>query len=134
MSQTKLSQFAGEKYLCLESFRRSGEGIKTPLWFVESDGLLYVYSLTNAPKVRRVRSNPQVRVAPCDFRGGIKGEWLDATATLLDGEAAARAHTLLTRKYGLMKRIGDLFSKWKRRSRTAMAIRLDDKRERPTER
>ncbi|MEP7273222.1 MAG: PPOX class F420-dependent oxidoreductase [Acidobacteriota bacterium] len=126
MSQSKLSQFSGETYLCLESFRKSGEGIKTPLWFVESDGLLYVYSLTQAAKVRRVRNNPHVRVVPCNIRGRVKGKWLDATATLLDEEAGAKAHELLTRKYGLIKRIGDLFSKWRRRSRTAMAIRIDE--------
>ena len=126
MSETKLSQFTGEDYLCLESFRKNGEGVKTPLWFAESEGLLYVYSLTSAAKVRRVRNNPRVRVVPCNFRGSVKGEWLDATATLLDGAADSKAHDLLTRKYWLAKRIGDLISKWRRRSRTAMAIRIDD--------
>lgn len=128
MSPNKPSQFENEKYISLESFRKNGEGIRTPVWFVESDGLLFIYSLANAAKVRRVRNNPRVRVAPCDMRGAFKdgaGEWVDGTATILDQAAGARAHVLLTRKYGWMKRIGDLFSRWRKRTRVAMAIRLD---------
>lgn len=121
----KLVQFRNENYLSLESFRRSGEGIRTPVWFVESDGLIFIYSLANAGKVKRVRNNPKVRIAPCDFRGGVKGSWVDALATILDEESATRAHQLLTKKYGWMKRIGDLFSRLRKRTRVTLAIRPD---------
>jgi len=123
MVANQLANFRNENYLSLESFRKSGEGIRTPVWFAESDGLLYIYSLASAAKVRRVRNNPNVRIAPCDFRGGVTGSWIDGIATILDEQAAARAHVLLTKKYGLMKRIGDLFSRWRKRARVTMAIR-----------
>ena len=123
MVANKLASFRHEKYLSLESFRKNGEGIRTPVWFAESEGLLYIYSLASAAKVRRVRNNPGVRIAPCDFRGGVTGSWIDATATILDEEGAARAHVLLTKKYGLVKRFGDLFSRWRKRARVTMAIR-----------
>lgn len=118
-----LTQFADESYLSLESFRRSGEAIRTPVWFAESEGLFFIYSLANAGKVKRVRNNPNVRIAPCDFRGAIKGEWVEGIATILDEEGAARAHKLLTKKYGWMKRIGDIFSRWRKRTRVTIAIR-----------
>jgi hypothetical protein len=84
-----------------------------------------VYTLTKTAKVKRVRRNPRVRVAPCDFRGGLKGEWVDATVTILDAAGAARGHQLLDAKYGLLKRIGNLFSRLRGRERTVMSIKLD---------
>ena len=41
MNGDKLAQFAEQKYLNLESFRKNGQGVRTPLWFVEDDGVLY---------------------------------------------------------------------------------------------
>ena len=125
MSQEKLAPFAGEKYLNFESYRQNGAAIRTPLWFAEGDGLLYVYTLSNTAKVKRVRRNPRVRVAPCDFRGRLKGEWVDGTVTILDGASAARGNELLDAKYGLLKRIGNLFSRLRGRERTGMSIKLD---------
>jgi hypothetical protein len=125
MTSNKLAQFSNENYLSLETFRKSGQGVRTPVWFTESNGIVFIYSLASAGKVKRVRNNPTVRIAPCDFRGGLKGTWVDCTATLLDEEAAAEAHVLLTKKYGWMKRIGDLFSRWRKRSRVTIAIRPD---------
>jgi PPOX class probable F420-dependent enzyme len=69
MTSGSLVQFAGEKYLNLESYRKNGTPVQTPLWFVQEGERLYVYSLAKTWKVKRIRRNPQVRVAPCTFRG-----------------------------------------------------------------
>ncbi|MGH9576036.1 MAG: PPOX class F420-dependent oxidoreductase [Terriglobales bacterium] len=92
-----LSQFAGRKYLNLETYRRNGEAVRTPVWFAEDAGVLYIYSLADAGKIKRLRHNPRVRVVPCSFRGDVRGAWVDATARLLDGEAAGRGDQLLDR-------------------------------------
>lgn len=119
------TSFVGEKYLSFESYRKNGAAIRTPMWFAEGDGVLYVYSLADAAKVKRVRNNPRVRIAPCDVRGKVKGEWVDATATILDETGAARGHECLNAKYGWMKRLGDFFSvRVRHRKRAVMAIRL----------
>jgi Pyridoxamine 5'-phosphate oxidase len=55
--------FAG-KYLSLTSFRRDGTGVATPVWFVEADGRLLVETDAGSCKVRRIRRNPQVTLAP----------------------------------------------------------------------
>ena len=125
MNADKLAQFAGQEYLNFESYRKNGQAITTPMWFAEADGLLFVYTLADAAKVSRVRNNPRVRVAPCSLRGGLKGDWVEATATILDKVGADRGHALLRKKYGWKKRLGDLFSRWRRRTRVVMAIRLD---------
>jgi uncharacterized protein len=103
--------FAGQKYLSLESFRKNGQGVATPVWFAEDAGILYVYSEAAAGKIKRIHNNPRVRVAPCDARGRLKGDWMEGTARILEGERAARAEDLLTAKYGLIKRLANFL--WK---------------------
>jgi uncharacterized protein len=125
MSNPKLVQFAGQKYLNLESYRKSGVAVATPVWFAQDGDELYIYSLADAGKVKRIRNNPRARVMPCDFRGGPKGEWVEATARIIDGAEADRAQHLLDKKYGLMKKIGNIYSNIMKRSRAAIAIRLD---------
>jgi uncharacterized protein len=125
MSNDRLAQFAGRKYLNLESYRRNGQGVRTPLWFVEDDGALYFYTVAHSYKVKRIRNNPRVRVAPCDMRGNVEGEWVAATARRLDAAESRHANELLNRKYGLAKRILNFFAKIRGHERAAFAIRLD---------
>lgn len=124
MQKSLLPQFANQKYLSLESYRKDGRGVATPVWFVEDGGLFYVYSLANAGKVKRIRNNPRVRIAPCNIRGVLKGSWVDAEARILDSGGEAIGHKLLNKKYGLMKRIGDVFSKFRKRKRAVIAINV----------
>jgi len=123
----QLAQFANQKYLNFESYRKNGQPVATPMWFAEEDdGVLYVYTLANAGKIKRVRNNPQVRIMPCDVRGNPKGEWVKATARIASGVEAERGHQLLDRKYGLLKQAGNLFSKLLNRQRVVMAIQIDE--------
>jgi uncharacterized protein len=125
MINDKLAQFANQKYLNLESYRRNGQGVRTPLWFVENDGALYFYTVAHSYKVKRIHNNPRVRVAPCDMRGNLKGDWVAATARRL-GEAESRlANELLNRKYGWAKRILNFLAKIRGHERAAFAIKLD---------
>ena len=124
MNTEKMRQFAGQKYLNVETYRKSGAAVATPVWFAEDAGLLYIYSLANAGKVKRIRNNPRVRVMPCDVRGKPKGEWVDGRAQILDAAGAGRAHRLLDKKYGWIKKVGGLYSKIMKRERAAIAIEL----------
>ena len=124
MNVERLSQFADEKYLNLESSRKTGQTVATPVWFAEDGALLYIYSLADAGKVKRIRNNPRVRVTPCDMRGKLKGDWVEARARIVQGAEAAKGHQLLDQKYGLFKKIGNLFSKLMNRERVVIAIEL----------
>jgi uncharacterized protein len=124
MSKTDLAQFTGQKYLSLESYRKDGTPVLTPMWFAESNGVFYVYSLAGAGKVKRIRRNPRVRVAPCSVRGKLNGEWVEATAVILDASGARHGHSLLNQKY-ISKRIGDLFSKLMGRERVVLGVHPD---------
>jgi PPOX class probable F420-dependent enzyme len=121
----KLAQFVNQKYLNLESYRKNGQGVRTPLWFVEDNGMLYFYTVAHSYKVKRIAANPRVRVVPCDARGKVKGEWVDATARRLDAAEARHADDLLNRKYGLFKRTLNFLAKLRGHKRAAFAIHLD---------
>lgn len=124
MNETALGQFANQKYLNLESYRKDGRGVPTPVWFAEEKGILYIYSLADAGKVKRIRNNPHVRIAPCDFRGKLKGTWVGAIAHILDSSGAEHGHGLLNKKYGIAKKIGDFFSRLRKRQRVVIALRV----------
>ena len=103
MPDPKLAEFDGQKYISLETFKKNGQGVKTPIWFVLYKNAFYVYTEADSWKVRRIRNNPRVRVAVCNIRGAIRGTWLDATASLVEGDERLAADTLLDRKYFLKK-------------------------------
>jgi len=123
MATDLTARFAGLNYISLESFRRNGQGVAVPVWFAEENGILYVYSEAASGKVKRIRNNPRVRVAPCDMRGRLKGDWVEATARILEGDEAKRADDLLNAKYSL-KRLFGFLAKLRPRPRAYLAIRL----------
>src|SRR2546422_8878188 len=124
MASPNLTPFVGQKYLNLESVKREGTPVQPPVWFAEEHGVLYVYTLANAGKVKRIRRNPRIRIAPCTMRGTVIGPWVEADATIVDATTAAHGHALLRHKYGWMKRIGDLSSRLLHRERVVIAIRV----------
>lgn len=122
MTQDNLSQFDNAKYLSLETYRKTGSPVQTPVWFAESDGVFYVYTEARAGKVKRIRNNPSVKIVPCDMRGGVKGDWIDATARIEDDAGAMLGQRLLNQKYWT-KRIGDLFSRLAKHRQAIISIR-----------
>jgi PPOX class probable F420-dependent enzyme len=93
------------------------------VWFVAADGKLYVFTAGEAGKVKRLRQSSRARVAPCDSRGGLRGDWQDATARMVtDAAVIARAEAAVRQKYGWQSRMLDLFS---RPQRPVQAPRLD---------
>jgi PPOX class probable F420-dependent enzyme len=123
--QTMDSRLEGQKYISLATFRKSGAAVQTPVWFVEENGVTYIYSLPEAGKVKRIRNNPRVRIAACDMRGKVKGEWIEGKARVLGSKEAEIGNEALIRKYGWMKRVGDFFSKLRKRGRAVIAIELE---------
>ena len=58
----------GARYLNLATFRKNGEEVRTPVWFAEGNGKLYIMTRNDSGKYKRVRNHPQVKVAPCTVR------------------------------------------------------------------
>jgi uncharacterized protein len=118
--------FQQHRYLNLESFRKNGQGVRTPVWFAADPAggapqTLYVYTEADSGKVKRIRRDSRVRIAPCDMRGKLLGDWIEARAEIVQGQEAERGMRLLNAKYA-WKRLFDLFSRLKRRGRVMFAI------------
>ena len=103
---------ATERHISLTTFRRDGSTAATPVWVVSDDGRrLLVWTGADTWKVKRIRQDARVRVAPSDARGRVRGEAFEGTASLLGPDAAALVEPLLRRKYGLQKRGLDAFNR-----------------------
>lgn len=126
-----IAAFTGKKYLNLETFKKNGEGVKTPVWFaadpaanLDSPGAkLYVYTIGVSGKVKRIRNNPRVRIAPSDARGKVLGEWVEARAEIVTGAEAEHGTQLLNRKYFPWKQILAFFALFSRRERIVFVVR-----------
>jgi hypothetical protein len=123
--------FRDHKYLSLETFKKSGESVKTPVWFAAdptsdltgAEARLFFYTIGNTGKVKRIRNNGRVRIAPCTMRGEVIGEWADARAEIVTGEEAVRGMGLLNKKYFPWKQLLSVFAFFSRRERIVLAIR-----------
>jgi PPOX class probable F420-dependent enzyme len=100
-----LSVLQGHKHCLLTTFRRSGAPVPTPVWFGLAGGRAYARSEADAAKVRRIRSQPRVLVAPCDVRGKPRGPGIEARARVLDSGDEARAEAAIQANYGLGRRL-----------------------------
>jgi len=113
-----------ERYLSLTTFRASGEGVPTPVWFVpQADGTVLVYTEGSSGKVKRLRRNPACTVAACDARGRVHGEELAATAEVLDGQGP-EVFAQLRERYGWQARAFDLLGGLLNRRRRGEAVGL----------
>jgi PPOX class probable F420-dependent enzyme len=92
-----VEQLRGHKYISLATFRRNGQEVRTPVWFAEQDGKLYVMTRNDSGKYKRIGNNPQVRLAPCGARGKITGAWIRAQARILGQDQEGMARRALAR-------------------------------------
>lgn len=97
-----IEALAKGKYLSLTTFKKDGSAVATPVWLVrEGDGLVVTTQASSA-KVRRIRNNPHVLLAPCDARGRMKGEQLAGLAALQDPVETERITSLIRKRYGFL--------------------------------
>ncbi len=89
-----------QEFLLLKTFRKNGAAVATPVWFAYEDGKLYITTSTAAGKIKRIRNNGHVLLAPCDRSGNIVGKEIEGSARTLPPEKYEYAHALLAQKYG----------------------------------
>lgn len=122
-----LEIFHRQQYLNLETFRKSGEGVKTPVWFVQDGETIFVRTVANSGKVKRVRNNGKVNIAPCKADGALLGAWVSALAReIKDEETNRKVNNLLNKKYGLLKKIFGLVSALQGHKDTILEIKLGE--------
>jgi hypothetical protein len=122
---------ARERYVSLATFRRSGAEVRTPIWFAvvpnEKGGdTLWMVTGGDSGKVKRLRNDPRVRVAPSDVRGIVHGPWREGTARIADDPRdLAQAHALLRAKYGWQVTLLDFFSRLSGRIRRRVWLAVE---------
>src|SRR5512135_1218685 len=116
-----VKRLTSEAYINLATFRRNGTAVETPVWFAILGGKLYVVTDGTSAKVKRLRATRRVRVAPCNVRGTVSGEWIDGSGRVVTGKVLVeRAHAGLVEKYGwqmwLLDSVSWLFGRIGRRA------------------
>lgn len=97
---------AGHKYALLVTYRRSGEPVPTPVWFGLDDvGHFYARTGKLASKVKRIRNNPRVRVAPCTLRGVPRGPFAGGIARVCEPADEDHAERTIQANYSLFRRL-----------------------------
>ena len=108
-----MSIFSTHQYINLETYRRNGQAIATPVWFTIYDDRISVVTRSETGKVKRLRNNSKVRIVPSGIRGQPKGEWLNGKAVFAAQEELDQALKQRNKKYGFKARISGLFSRTK---------------------
>lgn len=94
------------RFLSVTSFKRDGTGVATPVWFASDAARLYALTDLHSAKVRRIRRNPGVLVAPCRAGGKLRGAPVPAQATVLTAnDDLDRVQKLLLEQYRLSYRV-----------------------------
>jgi len=105
-----IDDLKGRKYCVLVSYRKNGQAMPSPLWFGTADGKLYFQTSPDGFKVKRIRNNPEVRVAPCTSRGKPVGPPFIGKARVVPDTDASVAERAVQSNYGIGRKIYTLFS------------------------
>ena len=109
---TTFAEIAKSEYILLTTFTKDGRAKPTAIWAApKENGRLVVITQGDSWKVKRIRNTPRVTVAECDRRGNPKGEAVDAHATILDKSANGATYDAIGKRYGLLGKTFNFFSK-----------------------
>ena len=89
------------RFAFFTTFRASGEAVSTPMWFARRSERVYMVTARSAGKLRRIRNNPRVAIAPCRSQGRPLGPAVDAICVILDPATSDEAAAAISRRYHL---------------------------------
>ncbi len=90
------------QYVQLSTFRKNGISVPTPIWFANDQGKLYMVTSPTTGKVKRIRNNAKVLLAPCTGRGKVLGEQIEGRAHVLPEAQYEKTAKILIHKYGFI--------------------------------
>ena len=99
------------QYVLLTTFTKDGRPKPTPIWIARDGDRALVITEKNAWKVKRIRNTPRVTLAVCDMKGRVKGDPVEAVATVLDDSQTDGVYRAITKRYGIVGRVFSIFSK-----------------------
>ena len=110
---SEIQNWDSKKHIALETYRKNNLAVKTPVWFVVHNGLIYVITREKTGKVKRLRNNSSVKIALCNFSGKPSGDWISGNAKFAADNEFRTALDLRKKKYGLMDTIAGFASRKK---------------------
>jgi uncharacterized protein len=119
-------QFQNQDFLNLQTFRKNGEGVATPVWFVQDGKVFYVRTIANSAKVKRIHNNKKVKIMPCGSQGEPLGIWVNAQAVERnDADTYSKMASWLAEKYGDQPRIFEAQATARGEKYTVLIISLE---------
>ena len=103
----QLLDFANVQYINLETFKKDGSKVTTPVWVAQQNNSLIVTTGNNAGKVKRIRNNGKAIIYTTNQSGSKKlSEELEVKGSILsDEDLKTEAVTILKKKYGMMAKM-----------------------------
>lgn len=124
-SNPEIDRLAAGQYVSLITYRKDGTAVPTPVWVSRDGDKLLVWTQADSGKVKRIRNRGHVMVAPCDARGGLQGEPVDAAARILDDPAElARVQKMHEGKYGVVFKLFRAAGRIVRRGKDYVGIEI----------
>ena len=99
------------EYVLLTTFTKDGKPKPTAIWVAPIGDRVVAITQGTSWKVKRIRNTPRVTIAPCDRSGKPKGEAVEAVAAVLDKSANAATYDAIGKRYGLIGKTFNVFSK-----------------------
>ena len=103
----QLLDFAEVQYINLETFKKDGTKVTTPVWVAQQNNTLVVTTGKNAGKVKRIRNNGKAVIYTTNQSGSKRlSEELEVKGSILiDEELKTEAVNILKKKYGMMAKM-----------------------------
>lgn len=108
-----LSEIESQKYISIETYRKNGTPVQTPVWFVVKNEQIYIVTRDKTGKIKRLRNNQKVKIATCTIKGKITGKWTNGSAKILTDSETKEAVNWRDKKYGFIAKIAKFLSKSK---------------------
>lgn len=90
---------SGARFIRLTTYRCSGAAVPTPVWFARGARGFYAVTHATSGKLKRIRANPSVAVAPCRSQGQPTGPDEPGTARVLPDAERRSAAKAISRRY-----------------------------------
>jgi len=98
-----LTQLKDGKHINIKTFRKSGNGVATPVWFVEENDKFFICTGGATFKVKRIRNNPKAQIAASDSRGNLTGNYFEGKAQILASDKVSHIYRLFRKKYSTFR-------------------------------
>ena len=113
------------KYINILTYKKNGDGVSTPVWFIYKDNKIYIRTSNQSGKVKRIKNNNNVSYALCNISGKIKGEWHSGVAKI-EPDINKIIFSKITEKYGIFAQIMNILYKIKKMDIIILSIESRD--------